>query len=171
MANLPRLCPLLGLLLLCGCGAIDVPAVNDDSTYPAQALVATTGGAPAAGSGQRGATRINRSADGLFYVEALVNGEPVRFVVDSGSSLVVLTRADAERSDVGTGSRSARLQTAGGVTAMRHATIKTMHLAGRSLAGVEAAIIDDSIEVSLLGQSALSQIDRIEIDRQRLTFH
>ena len=40
-------------------------------------------------------TEITRSADGLFYVTAIVNGAPVRFVVDTGSTIVVLTPEDA----------------------------------------------------------------------------
>jgi aspartyl protease family protein len=36
-------------------------------------------------------------ADGEFRIDALVNGTPVRFIVDTGASEVVLTPRDAER--------------------------------------------------------------------------
>lgn len=40
---------------------------------------------------------ITRGADGLFRVEALINGTPIRFVVDTGATLTVLCADDARR--------------------------------------------------------------------------
>ncbi|MBV9881608.1 MAG: TIGR02281 family clan AA aspartic protease, partial [Sphingomonadaceae bacterium] len=42
-------------------------------------------------------TRVHRSEGGHFYVHALVNGQLVRFVVDTGATTVALTPEDAER--------------------------------------------------------------------------
>ena len=38
---------------------------------------------------------LRRALDGHYYVTAQVNGAPVDFVVDTGATLIVLTRADA----------------------------------------------------------------------------
>src|SRR5690606_31402517 len=43
------------------------------------------------------AVAIGRAADGHFWVDAEVNGEPVRFLVDTGASHVILSMADAEQ--------------------------------------------------------------------------
>jgi aspartyl protease family protein len=40
---------------------------------------------------------LPRAADGHFYAEAIVNGAPVRFIVDTGATRVALTKADAQR--------------------------------------------------------------------------
>ena len=40
---------------------------------------------------------VTRSADGLFYLSAVVNGVVVRFLVDTGATIIVLTAADAAR--------------------------------------------------------------------------
>ena len=103
---------------------------------------------------------IQRSADGLFYVQAHVNGAVVQFVVDSGSSVVVLSAADASRADIG-GDEAVDVDTAGGASAMRRAQIKHVELAGQKLSNVDAAIVNRNLKVSLLGQSALSQLTSV----------
>ena len=40
---------------------------------------------------------IPRSPDGHFYVKGEINGEPLRFMVDTGASMVVVSDAFAER--------------------------------------------------------------------------
>ena len=40
---------------------------------------------------------IARSADGHFYADLMVNGAPVHFLVDTGASVVALTRDDAQK--------------------------------------------------------------------------
>src|SRR5215207_5089994 len=42
-------------------------------------------------------TELQREANGHFYVHAKVNGQLVRFVVDTGATVVALSRDDAER--------------------------------------------------------------------------
>jgi aspartyl protease family protein len=41
--------------------------------------------------------RIRRADDGHFWVNGEVNGQPVRFLVDSGATVTMLDRATAER--------------------------------------------------------------------------
>jgi aspartyl protease family protein len=40
---------------------------------------------------------ISKASDGHFWAEAEVNGERVRFLVDTGATAVALTAADAQR--------------------------------------------------------------------------
>ena len=42
-------------------------------------------------------TELRRESNGHFYVHAKVNGQLVRFVVDTGATMVALTEEDAER--------------------------------------------------------------------------
>lgn len=114
------------------------------------------------------ATVIEQARDGLFYLEARVNGVPVQFVVDSGASVVVLSARDAARAGVAPAARVA-VDTAGGSAAMRRARIDMVTLSGgQKLSAVEAAVVDRGLEVSLLGQSALSQLASVTFRRSRL---
>ena len=45
----------------------------------------------------RGAVAFQASANGHFQVEAVVDGEPIRFMVDTGATDIVLTPDDARR--------------------------------------------------------------------------
>jgi aspartyl protease family protein len=129
---------------------------------PAPALSqATTQRPPAALTARKG-------ADGLFTVTALVNDVPVRFVVDTGANVVVLTAADARRAGVDPGAGSQRLQTAAGGTEMRWATLDAMDLAGRRLTRTRAAIVTDGLKMSLLGQNALARFESVTLTGDRL---
>lgn len=113
---------------------------------------------------------IERSPDGLYRVEGIVNGKKVDFIVDTGSSVVVLTPADAHR--VGLAQRDAPrvdVETANGATSMRMTTIGELRLGTRSMSSVEAAIVDGGLSTSLLGQSALSRIESLTLRGGKLS--
>lgn len=117
-----------------------------------------------------GALTIARADDGLFYAVARVNGRPVRFLIDTGSNVVMLTAADARR--VGLGPESERLggsvATAGGTAAMGWARLASVELGGRRLSGVQAGIVRHGLPVSLLGQSMLARFTSITISGDRM---
>ncbi|HEY2178912.1 MAG TPA: aspartyl protease family protein, partial [Caulobacteraceae bacterium] len=52
-------------------------------------------------SDAKGSMVIGRGEGGGFYVMGKVNGEPVRFLVDTGATEIVLSPADAERAGLG----------------------------------------------------------------------
>jgi len=113
---------------------------------------------------------ISRAQDGLFYLNAQVNGVPVRFLVDTGASTIVLTPADAERAGVLPEEDAFRhsAETAGGRTAM--ARIRLAHLAAGPAErnDVEAVVASAGLHVSLLGQSWLSQLESVTITGDRM---
>jgi aspartyl protease family protein len=132
--------------------------------YAAPALIAPPPRLPDRAGASQAAT-IARSADGMFYIGADVNDRPVRFLVDTGASLIVLRRSDAVAIGLDPDAAPTRnLRTAGGRTAMPVLRLDSVAFAGRSLRGLEAAIVDDAMGVSLLGQNALSRLDRIAIE-------
>ena len=155
--------------------ASSLMALISSPATPQQALAdspppsAIAAGAVVAVGKPRAGMVIERSDDGLFYVEAQVNGAPVHFVVDSGASVVILSAADAARAAVG-GQEGVDVQTAGGASPMRRAQIKQVVLAGQKLTDVEAAIVNRNLKVSLLGQSALSQLASVTFKGNRLEF-
>ena len=114
--------------------------------------------------------RTVRADDGLFYVTGLVNGSPVRFLVDTGASVVMLTRADAERVGAVRGDQSfdASVDTANGASAMAWTTLRRISVAGRDIRTVQAAVPQSGLPVSLLGQNVLSQLGPVTLNGDRL---
>lgn len=165
-----RLFPLATLLL--GLGPIS--ALSDVARADAQRLVtldAVQTNAVAVTPQLKAADRrlmvVEQADDGLFYVMAVVNGASVKFVVDTGSSVTVLNAADAARAGVGAAGHVA-VETAGGSAPMQRARIARVDFAGRTLTGIDAAIVKNDLAVSLLGQSALSQLDSVTFRGRRL---
>lgn len=117
-----------------------------------------------------GETVLERVSDGHFYAEAHVDGLPVLFLVDTGASVVALTAEDAI--DAGLHWEDADLQMIGhganGPVQGVRTTIKEMELGGFRSRNVEAVIVPQGLQISLLGQSFLSQIENVEISDDRM---
>lgn len=119
---------------------------------------------PSPMNGQMGVTVLRREANGHFFTRAAVNGIDVNFLVDTGASGVSLTMADAqaiglqfspEEFDViGSG--------ASGPVRGKLITLDRVSLDGRTVESVQGAILEGG-QMSLLGQSFLAQMGRIEI--------
>ncbi|MFS0771930.1 TIGR02281 family clan AA aspartic protease [Sphingomonas sp. 1P08PE] len=114
---------------------------------------------------------LTKATDGLFYVTAKVNDVPVRFVVDTGANVVVLTKHDAKATGVVAAARTSgqTLRTAGGRQAMRWTSIDRLKIAGRTVDNTEAVVVGtDGPPHSLLGQSALARFQSITLRGDRL---
>src|SRR5687767_1101997 len=61
-----------------------------------------------------GAITLDRAPDSHFYAEAELNGAPIRFMVDTGATSVILTAEDARLAGIGAGDYSARAVGVGG---------------------------------------------------------
>ena len=173
----PRVFHVLGAVL--ALGTVAASRANRDLLFDrihtrpiaAAAMVEEAGSetvAPPAATPQQA---ILRAADGLFYVDAQVNGHRVRFLVDTGASVVVLTAADAAA--IGAAPESdtfdGNVQTVGGATRMAWTTIDTVSVAGRHAHKIRAAVVRDGLPVSLLGQNALSKLGALTIRDDRLS--
>lgn len=143
----------------------DVPVFAPATDAANVALVSNVATAASAAKPIAGPTRFGRARDGLFYVVATVNGARVKFVLDTGATLVVLTPEDARRIGVsGTESgRAASMETAGGRSSIRRVTLDHIKVAGYSVDDVDAAIVPTGLKTSLLGQNLLSQLGPITL--------
>jgi aspartyl protease family protein len=119
------------------------------------------------------ASTVRRHSDGLFYVEAQANGQSIRFIVDTGATVVVLNRADAAKLGLPFDSLHGRgsMRTAGGSSDMRWATIEHLEMAGKKLERISAAVVDGALPVSLMGQNALEQLGTVTLRGDTLTIH
>lgn len=134
-----------------------------------QAAAARVKTSAAAGNGFAEAT-LSRAADGHFYADAQVNGATVRFLVDSGASAVVLTRADAQRAGVpaGPGDFTAVAQGAGGDVRLKPVMLDRVAIGPVAARSVQGAVAEDDLHVSLLGQSFLARVGTVAIAGDRM---
>lgn len=112
--------------------------------------------------------RITRSFDGHFYVTAQVNGVPIRFMIDTGASMVALSAADAERANVPLDGQIGIARGAGGDVEMTQARIDSISVGGLTARAVRGAVVDQ-LDQSLLGQSFLSQLQSVTISGDTMT--
>ncbi|ARE39646.1 Transporter [Rhodovulum sp. P5] len=113
---------------------------------------------------------VPRAPDGHYYVTILVNGNPVRFVVDTGATDVVLTQKDARR----VGLDPAKLnyfgeaRTANGAVETAPVRLREMRLGAITDRDVRAYVNSGEMRESLLGMGYLNRFERIEVVRDRM---
>ena len=128
--------------------------------------------AEAAGSsGSSGEALLSRSRDSHFYADADIDGTNIRVMVDSGASIVALTRRDAEAIgiDVDRLPITGTARTAGGDVPMRTVMLDSVDIDGLEVRRVEAAVVDADMGVSLLGQSYLSRLAAVNVEGDTMT--
>lgn len=119
-------------------------------------------------SGMR--VEIPVASDGHFYLSLTINDTPVRFVVDTGASDLVLSTRDAAR----VGLRADEL-TFSGIASTANGTVQTakVYLQRVELGGIKefevAAVVNGgALETSLLGMRYLRRWGRVEFDGDRM---
>jgi aspartyl protease family protein len=110
---------------------------------------------------------IARSADGHFYLDAQVNGARIRFLVDTGASIVALTPADAQRAGIALPTARATAIGAGGAVEVMPVTIDRIAIGPLEARAVPGAVARE-LPVSLLGQSFLSRVGTVEISGDKM---
>ncbi len=143
-----------------------------DARGQAQAAVYAPSAAFAAPTPARGAdAQVLRSADGHYWAEADIDGRAVRVLVDTGASVVALTRADAQRLGLRlTAADFTRtVQTASGPVRAAAVTLLSVAVAGARIDDVQALVIEEGLEHSLLGMSYLGRLSAFEASPSGLT--
>jgi len=120
---------------------------------------------------QGAARTLLRDADGHFYADGRVQGAKVRFLLDTGASVVALTAADARAAGIWWSAADVRpvARGAGGVVRGVPTRLAEVEVDGIRRANVAAVVIPEGLETSLLGQSWLSRVGNLEIAGDRLT--
>ena len=115
---------------------------------------------------------VVRSADGHYWAEAVVDGRSMRMLVDTGASVVTLSRADAEKAgvSVAAGDFTRTLNTAAGPVKAAPVVLPSLAVAGVRLTSVEALVVDADMPASLLGMSYLGRLSGFEARPEGLTF-
>lgn len=107
---------------------------------------------------------------GHVMIDAVVNGEPMRLLVDTGASLVTLTSQDARAAGIYPGELvfNRRASTANGVVRMAPVTLREIRIGQLSIGEVPAAVLEN-LNVSLLGMSFLSRLKSYEMRDGKMT--
>jgi aspartyl protease family protein len=125
------------------------------------------------GSGSFDAVELERETDGHFYAAADVDGTPIRLMVDTGASMIALSAADARK--LGFQWNASELQHVGrgvnGDVMGKPVQLDSVTVGDLQADNVEAVIIPEGLDVSLLGQSFLSRVDNVQIEGDRMTLN
>ncbi len=115
-------------------------------------------------------TTLPRAPDGHFYAELRVNGTPVRFLVDTGASMIALTREDAQRIGIPISEAdfTGTAQTASGSVGLKPIVLDRVSLGSLEATDVDAAIVQQGLGQSLLGQSWLKRIGKVTIEGDQM---
>ncbi|MGH7030676.1 MAG: retropepsin-like aspartic protease family protein [Stellaceae bacterium] len=162
--------------VLVWCGAIEVcvAMIDHDKWLPPPGAATSEIAQRAAAEPQSGAAfnMLVYPADraGHVIINAVVNGAPMRMLVDTGASLVTLTPADARAVGINPGELAfnRRASTANGVVRMAPVTLREIRIGQLSIGEVRAAVIEH-LDVSLLGMSFLSRLRSCEMRDGKLT--
>jgi aspartyl protease family protein len=110
--------------------------------------------------GERQHATLAADSRGHFVVEGAINGAPIRFLVDTGATSVALPGADAVRLglDYKKGATSFT-KTANGVVQVYRVRLDTVRLGGIELNGVDGIVIEQGLDMALLGMSFLNRVE------------
>jgi aspartyl protease family protein len=122
-------------------------------------LVAQRG--PGGGGGGGDSVTLVADASGHFVANGAVNGKSVRFIVDTGATMIALSRSFADRIGLryehGTPIRS---MTVNGAVRGWLVTLDSVQVGNSTERNVEAIVVDnDFLPVGLLGMSYLNRFD------------
>ncbi|MFI5012692.1 MAG: TIGR02281 family clan AA aspartic protease [Hyphomicrobiales bacterium] len=117
-----------------------------------------------------GIMTFTRAADGQFWIDAEVDGRPVRFLVDTGASGVALTREDAARLGFSPASLSFTqiFETANGTTRGAPVELERIRIGPIEFTNVPASVAEGELGQSLLGMHLLEKLSGIEIRNDKL---
>ena len=118
-----------------------------------------------------GRIEVPRSPDGHYYLQTQVNGAPIRFVLDTGASMIVLTKEDATRAGLNPDGLSyySRAMTANGEVRTAPVRLESVTLGGFSDKNVTALVNEGEMNDSLMGMDYLQRWGKIEIAAGTLT--
>lgn len=108
--------------------------------------------------------------DGHFHLTALVNGAPIRFVIDTGATTLALGPKDARKAGIDPDSLgyAGQARTANGTVETATVMLKSVSIGDIHDADVPAVVLRSDLDLSLLGMSYLSRFARVSIEGDRL---
>ena len=111
---------------------------------------------------ERREVRILKDPRGGYFVDGLINGQPIRFLVDTGATSIAMSERHAEKLGIQhrVDGRRVGVATASGTASAHRINLKSVSIAGLRLNDIRAVVIDgDSPRYVLLGMNVLTQFE------------
>ena len=108
----------------------------------------------------RAAVTLAAGPEGHFITDGQVNGVMVRFIVDTGATLISLSSADAGR--IGISYRTGQVgsvRTANGTVPAYRVTLDSVRIGDISLNNIDALVLENHAMPALLGMSFLNRME------------
>lgn len=119
-------------------------------------------GASASGPGGEGGDKVILTADGAghFVTMGAINGGAVRFLVDTGASVVSIGASDARRLGIDSSKgQRAESMTANGRTQVSRVKLDSVRVGDVTLLNVDAVVHQNELPIVLLGMSFLNRME------------
>ncbi len=130
---------------------------GDNFGWVAQRLKAEAVGTPVE---QGRETRIPMAIDGHFWVEAEVNGQPVKFLIDSGATTTTIDRDTAARVGVEVSPRRDQfVRTGNGIIRVSSGRAAELEVGGITRRDVALQVAEND-DLNVLGMNFLSSLSR-----------
>ncbi|MGE0752566.1 MAG: TIGR02281 family clan AA aspartic protease [Variibacter sp.] len=114
---------------------------------------------------------VPRDSRGHYALEASINGRRMDVMVDTGASVVALTKRDASRLGINPAGSdyTSEVHTANGTVRAARVTLDAIEIGDIRVRDVTGLVVpDDALSENLLGLSFLSQLKRYEFSDGRL---
>ena len=113
--------------------------------------------------------RVRRSPDGHFWVDAELNGEKVRLMVDSGATTTSISREVADRAGIEPSSGfPAMVRTANGVVAVQRGRAETIRVGTIERQDLPVHISEAFGDMNVLGMNFLSSLQSWSVEGRTL---
>ena len=122
-----------------------------------------------ASAGGRQSVTLPADTRGHFVTDGTINGGAVRFLVDTGATMIAIPARDAQR--LGIDYRKGKpgvVQTANGAAAAWGVKFDTVAVGEIRLNSVDGVVIEKGLEIALLGMSFLNRVE-MRRDGQMMT--
>ena len=117
-----------------------------------------------------GETVLPRADDGHFYAEVTDHGASAHMLVDTGATVIALTAEDAQAMGVSWSDSDVQpvARGANGLVYGVPVTLGLVQLGELEARDVAATVVPEGLDISLLGQSFLSRINKVEMEQDRM---
>ena len=112
---------------------------------------------------------LTRDSNGYFYANVQINGAPVHMVVDTGATVIALSRNDAQMARIPTeiGMNDVLGEGASGAVKGEQVVLDRVTLGDKTVEQIPAVILSNGGQ-SLLGQSFLSKFSSVHIEGDKM---
>jgi aspartyl protease family protein len=112
---------------------------------------------------------LTRDENGYFYADVQINGAPVHMLVDTGATVIALSRDDARMAGIATsiGMNDVVGEGADGVVKGEQVMIDRVTLGDKTVEALPAIVLNSGGQ-SLLGQSFLSRFASVHIEGNKM---